>query len=80
MKNKWYRIRCRDKKGKSFIFLDEIEDLEMAYYLIDSFGIHQHPSRKYYIDVIEPKLLSVVTVGVARKRLDEIRMEGKEDE
>ena len=80
MKNNWYRIRCRDKKGKSFIFLDEIEDLEMVYSLIDSFGIHQHPSRKYYIDVIEPKLLSVVTVGAARKRLNEMKKEDKKDE
>lgn len=80
MRTKWYRIRCRTKNGKSCIVFDDIEDLEMVYYLINSYGIGQHPSRKYYIDVIEPKLMSVVTTKVAEKRYNEMRMEGKQDE
>ena len=79
--DKWYRIRCRDSKGKSCVYIDNIEDITKAYYLIAQLGSNQHPSRKYYIDVIKPELASVVTHKVAEKRYLEMqKAKEKKDE
>ena len=73
MKTKWYRVRIRTKTG----YADEysFNTLEDAYEFIKFYGRNEHPSKKYYIDEVNAKLFSAVTVGVVRKRLDEIRKE-----
>lgn len=78
MRTKWYRVRIRTKTGRTNEYnFDELED---AYEFIRMYGKNEHPSKKYYIDEVNAKLFSAVTVGVARKRLDEMRMEDKENE
>ena len=74
-----YRVRIRLSDGKSFRDLGLFDNLEDTYALIRAYGKSERSSRKYYIDVVETKLFSVVTSKVAGKRLDEIRKE-KEDE
>ena len=76
--DKWYRVRIRTKTGRTNEY--NFNELEDAYEFIRMYGKNEHPSKKYYIDEVNAKLFSAVTVGVARKRLDEMRMEDKKNE
>ncbi len=78
--NKWYRIRCRDNRGKSYVAKDGIKTLEEAYELIAFHGTHCPQNRKYSIDEVKPELFSVVTAKVAKKRLEELHKEEEDNE
>lgn len=72
---KYYRVRTRakDLSGETEIIATNISSLKSAYEIIIECEQEKNTSRKYYIDEIEPKLFSKLTVKEAKKRLEEIR-------
>lgn len=75
----YYRIRTRFEglNGCYVVVADNIRTLEEAYKKVAEEG--RKTARVYYIDKIEPKLFSKVTARVARKRLEEIQSERREN-
>ena len=74
-----YRIRTRFEgiNGCYIVVADDIPTIEEAYKKIIEQG--RNTPRVFFIDEVQPKLFSKVTARVARKRLEEIEAERKED-
>ena len=74
-----YRVRTRFEclNGCYVVVADNIRTLEEAYKKVAEEG--RNTARVYYIDKIEPKLFSRITARVARKRLEEIQVERREN-
>lgn len=75
----YYRIRTRYEglNGCYVVVADNISTLEEAYKKVAEEG--RKTARVYYIDKIEPQLFSRITARVARKRLEDIQAERREN-
>ena len=76
----YYRIRTRLKAigGNIVTIADNVPNLKRAYEIIMEHG--KGTPRKYYIDEIEPKLFSKLSVREAQIRLEEIQTEERKEE
>lgn len=79
MVEEYYRIRTRLEglNGCYVIVADNIPTLKEAYEKVVEEG--KRTARVFYIDRIEPELFSKLTARVAKKRLEEIEAEEKEN-
>lgn len=76
----YYRVRAKKSTlhGGMVVVADNLPSLKLAYEEIIKDG--KGTGRVYYIDEVEPKLFSKLTVKVAKRRLDEIQTEERNND
>lgn len=74
---KYFRIRTRTGTDKITVVADNVPTIEKAYEIVVDKGAGS--PRKFYIDEVNTKLFSKLSVREARKRLDDLRKADEDD-